>query len=280
MLNHREIAKHALKAAAVVALLLLPARFVYGQEPDTVKLNNIVVVAKSEGGPKPITAEAVTSVVPDLLLYPPRDYFISVTDLVSVTDTLPQGPIICDNIPAAIRTNLLLPGLNAGVEIPVGAHSSLEADIYWPWVWPKWLSSDNDRCIEALAARVGYRFWPLGHRSSNGKTDLTGLSFGINVIGGYFDFEWDYEGAQGEAFAAGVDITYAIPIAHRRLRLELTVGAGYGYIQYREYKVYSPGGVLIRPASLPVVRGWIPVPTNAAISLVIPVYGKTKGGGR
>ena len=184
------------------------------------------------------------------------------------------------NFPLAIRTNLLLPGLNAGVEVPVSAHSSLEADLYWPWIFPKLLSSDNDRCIEALAARIGYRFWPWGYRTPNGKTGLTGLSFGVNVLGGYYDFEWDYSGAQGEAVAFGADITYSLPIARGRMRLELTAGVGYGYIQYREYKVYTPGGVLIRPANLPIVKGWIPVPTNLAVSLVVPIYSKEKGGKR
>ena len=190
------------------------------------------------------------------------------------------------DVPIAFRTNLLMPAMNAGVEIPVSKHSSIGADFYWPWVWPQWLSADNDRCIEVLAADIEYRIWPWGCAPGARKTNLTGLSFGIHVIGGYTDLEWDYEGYQGEAVAAGLDVTWAIPISRGRLRLELSAGAGYGYVQYREYKVYAPGGELTRPANLPVVRGWIPMPTRASVALVVPLRGKLdskperKGGGR
>ena len=182
------------------------------------------------------------------------------------------------DIPVAIRTNLLLPAMNAGVEVPVAKHSSVGADLYWPWLWPSLLSSNNDRCIEAMAASLEYRYWFNGSAPGGRKTNLTGLSAGVELTGCYFDLEWDYEGKQGEAVSAGVDVTYAFPICQGKMRLELSAGIGYGYIQYREYKVYTEGGELIRPSNLPLVSGFTFVPTKCAVSLVWPLFGKRKGG--
>ena len=44
------------------------------------------------------------------------------------------------------RTNLLVPGLNFGVEIPVGRHFSIGADYWYPW----WLAKSNKYCGEML----------------------------------------------------------------------------------------------------------------------------------
>jgi outer membrane protein OmpA-like peptidoglycan-associated protein len=37
----------------------------------------------------------------------------------------------------AVRSNLLVPALNVGVEAPIGTHWSVGADYYFPWIWTK-----------------------------------------------------------------------------------------------------------------------------------------------
>lgn len=56
----------------------------------------------------------------------------------------------------ALRSNLLVPALNFGVEVPIGTHWSVGADYYFPWVWPK---RDNKNCFELLAWGIEGRYW-------------------------------------------------------------------------------------------------------------------------
>ena len=58
---------------------------------------------------------------------------------------LPQAPVEKKMILAA-RTNLLVPALNVGVEVPVGYSWSVGADYYFPW----WLARSNRYCAEML----------------------------------------------------------------------------------------------------------------------------------
>ena len=69
-----------------------------------------------------------------------------VVDTVKV-DTVaaePRKPVV------AVRSNLLVPALNVGVEVPIGTNWSVAADYYFPWVWPK--RETVHCCLNALAA--------------------------------------------------------------------------------------------------------------------------------
>ena len=175
------------------------------------------------------------------------------------------------DFPVAVRTNLLLPLLNVGVEIPAGRHSSFEADWYYPWL-P--VHASNRYCFQALALSVGYRFWfssPAAAQDRRTKTGLTGHSLGISTTGGLYDFQWDGDGSQGNILGAGLDYTYACCAARGRLRLEFSLGGGVVYVEDRPYRVYSDGGALLRESNLPVRRGYIPVPMRCGVSVVVPI---------
>ena len=62
-----------------------------------------------------------------------------------------QHTVTSERIVVAPRTNLLLPLLNVGIEVPIGRHFSFAADYYYPW-----LGHDrvNANCVEALLADV------------------------------------------------------------------------------------------------------------------------------
>lgn len=174
------------------------------------------------------------------------------------------------NFPLAIRTNLLLPALNVGVEVPVGRHSSLEADCYYPWGQP---DPTNKYCFQVLLLNAGYRYW-FSSTESQGrrcKTNLTGHSLGLNAIWSMYDLQWAGDGSQGDIHGGGADYTYACCIARGRLRLEFSAGVGVVWLTDRPYKVYSDGGALLRESNLPVRRGTFFLPTKCCVSLVVPL---------
>ncbi len=177
----------------------------------------------------------------------------------------------------AFRSNLLVPLLNAGFEIPVGRHLSFEADWYSPWASPKLLK--NRYCFELQAASVGLRVWFPGVR----KERLTGHSIGVTAAAGHYDFgksRYDgsssaskfirMDGIQGEAVAAMLDWTYACRIG-RTMHLEFTVAGGAVYHRDVEYVQYAEDAPLLRDPMMVERRGWYFGPTKAAVNLVLPI---------
>ena len=65
-----------------------------------------------------------------------RGYYVSANEQVEDCKTV-----------IAIRSNLLLPALNVGAELPVGNRSSFAVDHYYPWAWP---DKSNKDCFELL----------------------------------------------------------------------------------------------------------------------------------
>ena len=96
---------------------------------------------------------------------------------------------------------------------------------------------------------------------------------GAYVYGGYYDFEYDYKGHQGEFCNIGVDYMYSARIGKRNgLRMELSLGIGYIHSKAREYNVYTAGGNAFRTGIIKNVN-WIG-PSKATISLVVPINRK------
>lgn len=182
----------------------------------------------------------------------------------------------------ALRTNLLVPALNIGVEVPLGERWSVSADYYYPWIWP---SKMNRNCFELLGWSVEGRYW-FG-RDRQPQQRLRGHSVGLYAAAGYYDFERNYQGQQGEFVSTGLDYTYAMGIGRRkRLNLEFTLALGYIRSWGRNYTVPGPGGELY-PEPGTVIFDYVG-PTKAAVSLVVPfekwpwtkatMTGKTKAG--
>ena len=164
----------------------------------------------------------------------------------------------------ALRTNLLVPALNIGAEVPLGERWSVSADYYYPWIWP---SKMNRNCFELLGWSVEGRYW-FG-RDRQPQQRLRGHSVGLYAAAGYYDFERNYQGQQGEFVSTGLDYTYAMGIGRRkRLNLEFTLALGYIRSWGRNYTVPGPGGELY-PEPGTVIFDYVG-PTKAAVSLVVP----------
>ena len=168
----------------------------------------------------------------------------------------------------ALRTNLLVPALNAGLEIPIKENWSLGLDYYFPWFWP---NQKNKNCFEFLGWSIEGRYW-FG-RDRQPQDRLKGHSVGLYVGGGYFDFERNYRGMQGQFVSPGLDYTYAMPIGRKkRLNLEFTLAVGYIRSWGTTYNVYGDYGALY-PDEGTVIWDYVG-PTKAAVTLVVPFYRK------
>ena len=168
-----------------------------------------------------------------------------------------------------IKSNLLLPLGNVGVEVPIGNRWSVGADFYYPWLKRK---SDHKNCIQALMWNLEGRYW-LGNNRTKADV-LEGHSVGFNVMAGYYDFEKNYEGYQGEFVNFSFDYTYGMPIFKDKLHLEFTIGLGYFFSQADKYDVFEEGGKGYRRGYKENFRYL--GPNKMGVSIVVPI----KSGGR
>lgn len=187
---------------------------------------------------------------------------------------LPQAPVEKKMILAA-RTNLLVPALNVGVEVPVGYSWSVGADYYFPW----WLARSNRYCAEMLGWFVDTKYWFGEDRDEEDK--LTGHALGAYAGFGYYDYQWEKSGNQGEYIDIGVDYTYAIPLAKDRLRMEFNIGLGWIHTVARHYTPTDDYTDLIKDPGIRHRKYNFFGPTRASVSLVVPIRVKVKqkGGG-
>jgi len=180
-----------------------------------------------------------------------------------------ESPETQDKAPLfSARTNLLVPLLNAGVEVPLGNNWSVAADYYYPWIWP---NQKNKNCFELLGWSMEGRYWFGRDRQSQDR--LKGHSVGVYMAGGYYDFEKNYRGMQGEFLSPGLDYTYSMAVGKaKRVHLQFTLAVGYIRSWGRTYNVYGDYGALY-PDDGTVIWDYFG-PTKAAVSIVVPFYRK------
>ena len=172
----------------------------------------------------------------------------------------------------AIRTNLLIPAMNVGVGYTAGPKGrlTLGADWFYPWIWP---AKSNRWCFEILALGLEAR-WTF----RDGTDPLvrgTGPSVGVGVMAGYFDYEREYKGIQGEYIAPCIDFRWTFPINKKRWRLGVGVGAGYLHARTRDYVVYYEGGDLYRTGEYTNYINYFG-PMRADVTLSIPIWHKSR----
>lgn len=161
-----------------------------------------------------------------------------------------------------------MPALNVGAEVPLGTRWSFGADYYFPWIWP---SPKNRNCFEMLGWSLEGRFW-FGRNRTYADV-LQGHSIGLYGAGGYYDFERNYKGQQGEFVSTGLDYTYAMPLGRSgRVNLELTIAVGYIHAWARNYTVHDEYGPLFKEDG-DILFDYFG-PTKAAVNIVIPIYRK------
>ena len=173
----------------------------------------------------------------------------------------------------APRTNLLLPLLNVGLEVPLGNRWSIGADWYYPWLFR---ASDHKNCFQIDGLSLEGRLW-LGKRHSRGQENrryrLRGHSIGLFVMGGRYDLERNYSGHQGEYVLGGVDYLFAMPVCRGKLHMEFSLGIGYFYSRATHYEVYEEGGRGYRDKDIRKIFQYFG-PTKANVTLVWPLKRK------
>jgi len=166
------------------------------------------------------------------------------------------------------RTNLLLPGLNVGVEYTFGekGHFSLAADLYYPWIWPP---KSGRWCFELMFANVEAR-WTFRDGTYPSRRG-TGPSIGLFAMAGHYDFGREFRGRQGEFVATGLDFRWTWSIWDGCGRLGVGLGVGYMNTVSRDYVVYTVGGELYRTGEWSNrMDYWGPV--KADVTLSIPLW--------
>lgn len=174
----------------------------------------------------------------------------------------------------SLRTNLLLPLLNVGAELPLGNRWSVGADWYYPWAFR---SQSHKNCYQMDGLNIEGRYW-LGSEHGKGEENrahrLLGHAAGLFMMGGRYDLEQGYSGHQGEYVVGGVDYLYAKPIFHGRMHLELSVGIGYFYSRATAYDVFQRGGKGYRDSNFRKVYQYFG-PAKANVSVVVPLRWRT-----
>ena len=173
----------------------------------------------------------------------------------------------------AARSNLLIPGLNVGIEIPIRENWSLGLDYYYPW----FVSNANKWCVEMLGWFVDAKYWFTNDNTRwMPDSKLKGHAVGVYAGLGYYDFQNKIKGAQGEFIDLGVDYTYALPVANDKLRLEFNLGLGFLKTWYRPYTPSSDYADLIKEPGVKYRTTNFISPTKAGVSLVWPITVTTK----
>jgi hypothetical protein len=168
----------------------------------------------------------------------------------------------------AARTNLILPGLNFGVEVPIGHNWSVGIDYYYPWA----VSAQNKWCTEMLGWFIDGKYWFPGRNNSwSIDSKLKGHAVGVFAGLGYYDFQNSKNGIQGEYVDFGVDYTYAMSISRDRLRIAFNIGLGLIHTLYRPYYPSSDYEDLIKEPGVKYRTTNLMGPTKASISLVYPI---------
>ncbi len=192
-----------------------------------------------------------------------------------VKDSLPKELRQRQPIRVALRTNLLLPLLNFGAELPLGNRWSVGADWYYVWLFR---SSSHKNCFQIDGLTLEGRYW-LGSRHTNDPENkqyrLQGHSIGLFTMGGRYDIERNYVGHQGEYILGGVDYLYAKPIFKGKMHLELSFGVGYLYTRATRYEVYERGGKGFRDQNYRKNISYFG-PLRASVALVVPLRWKAK----
>lgn len=194
----------------------------------------------------------------------------------------PPKPLYDRQMILAGRTNLLAPGLNFGVEIPIGRHVSIGADYWYPW----WLAKNNKYCGEMLGWFIDGKYWfsrPGGKYEWTRADKLKGHALGLYAGGGYYDYQKRRSGYQGEYLDFGVDYTFGLPIGRKKwMRMEFNLGVGCIMTKARHYTPTADYEELIKDPGIKNKYYTFFGPTRAGISFVLPIIvkHKAKGGGR
>lgn len=168
----------------------------------------------------------------------------------------------------SLHTNLLLPASNLGAEYAVDENWTIDANYYFPWFWP---TKQNKDCFELLAWSAGGRYYFGSHRTV--YDHFRGHSAGLYFIGGYYDFERNYKGTQGQFVGPALEYKYSLPVGKKHLvNLDFAFAVGYIFSWGTPYSVPYDNGPLY-PEDYSTRHHYFG-PTRIAVGLTVPLYKK------
>ncbi len=196
----------------------------------------------------PKTLEPVAAPA-DSLVTAPVDTVISATPVIIPVEETPADEFTLVRKPLfAVTNNLLYEAatvftgfhsvpLNIGIELPVGQHWSAYANYMATAPWRAW--NNNADCAELLHGDLGVKWYPGGSfanpfKPKAGREVLDGWYAYAGVGAGYYDFERNGRGYQGEEILGSLGIGYGLYIG-RNWSFDFAVGGGPIFTRYRYY---------------------------------------------
>lgn len=164
----------------------------------------------------------------------PRSAAIPASAIVSATDSV--RPFYM-----SLGTNMLYDALlvpNISVEFYLGKNWSISAD----WMYGWWDTDRRHRYWRIYGGDLAVRRW---FGSAADRKPLTGHHAGVYASAFTYDFEFGGRGQMGGKpggslwdranYAVGLEYGYSLPVASR-FNIDFTIGAGYMWGRYQEYK--------------------------------------------
>lgn len=196
----------------------------------------------------PKTIEPVAAPA-DSLVAAPVDTVISAAPVIIPVEETPADEFTLVRKPLfAVTNNLLYEAatvftgfhsvpLNIGIELPIGQHWSAYANYMATAPWRAW--NNNADCAELLHGDLGVKWYPGGSFASPfkpkaGREVLDGWYAYAGVGAGYYDFERNGRGYQGEEILGSLGIGYGLYIG-RNWSFDFAVGGGPIFTRYRYY---------------------------------------------
>lgn len=138
---------------------------------------------------------------------------------------------------ATVFTGFHTVPLNIGIELPLNPHWSLTANYTATAPWHAW--NNNADCVELLHADLGARWYPGGSFASpfKPKADrelLDGWYAYASIGAGYYDFERNGRGYQGEEILGALGIGYGLTLGSN-WSFDFALGGGPLVTRYRYY---------------------------------------------
>lgn len=165
-----------------------------------------------------------------------------------------------------LKTNLLLPLLNVGLEVPIKEKYTVGLEYYYPWIKP----SSDKWCAQMMAWFLEAKYWI---KNKHG--------FGVYTGVGYYDYQDSKSGDQGEFVDVGVDYTYSISVGAKKwMKIQFNLGLGYVFTTARHYHPTEDYEHLIKDPTVKRKNSHFVGPTRAGVSLVFPIRNFWKGGAK
>lgn len=138
----------------------------------------------------------------------------------------------------AIATGFHAIPLTIGYEIPIGKHWSIHSNYLVTAPWQAW--NNNADCAELMHWDLGARWYPgwsftRPFKSNQNLRVLEGWYASLSAGMGYYDFQRNGNGYQGEEALASLGIGYSLCF-NEHWSLNFGIGVGPMYTRYRYYE--------------------------------------------